>query len=341
MSLLIVNDKNDKILICGTNWLGDSIISMPAVQLFKKSNPTCHISILVKPALKDIWAMHSAIDEVLTFAPDKKGTFAVASILRDESFVKAYIFPNSFRSALIPYVAQIKQRYGMSGKWRSMMLTDIVKDDSSMQNHQQYEYMQILGVESEVAPTPELIVNPAVIDSIKARILFDDNQKYAAIIPGAARGDSKRWPDEYFAEVGCYFIDRGLKLLVLGSSGERALCQKVVDSCGSAALNLAGETSLQEFAAVLSLSAITVCNDSGGMHLAAAVGSKVVAIFGLTDPDKTGPLGMDSLIVAADGVDVSRDIPRSSERAATCLRSIKPARVIEEISSKFKSVVSI
>ena len=109
--------------------------------------------------------------------------------------------------------------------------------------------------------------------------------------------------DEYFAEVGIYLIEHGMELLVLGSAGERELCQKVSDSCGNGAVNLAGKSSLPEFAGVLSLCELTVCNDSGGMHLAAAVGSKVIAVFGLTDPVKTGPMGSESEIVAAEGVE--------------------------------------
>ena len=321
-----------KILICGTNWLGDSIISMPALQLFRKQHPDASISIIVKPALKEIWEMHSAIDEVITFAPDKKGTFAIASLLRQQAFDRAYIFPNSFRSALIPYVARIKRRCGMAGKWRSLMLTDIVNGVTDEGQHQVYEYLRILDVKSdENNLVPELVVKPEVLGLVKDLISISEEKKYAAIIPGAARGDSKRWPDEYFAEVGRYLIEQGMSLLVLGSDGERELCQKVADNCGTAALNLAGKTSLPEFAGALSLCELTICNDSGGMHLAAAVGSKVIAIFGLTDPVKTGPLGKGCHIVAAEGVEVSRDIPRSSEYAAECLRSVKPERVMEKI----------
>lgn len=327
-----MTSNSEKILICGTNWLGDSIISMPAVQLFKKQHPATAISILVKPALKEIWEMHSAIDEVITFAPDKKGTFAIASILREQSFDTAYIFPNSFRSALIPYVARIKQRRGLTGKWRSLMLTDIVKTSSGDSQHQLYEYFNILDIEYESESIiPELTVKAEVLKSLKESFSLVQSKRYAAVIPGAARGDSKRWPDDYFAEVGRYLIDNGMKLLILGSTGERELCQTVADSCGTGAVNLAGKTSLSEFAGVLSLCELTVCNDSGGMHLAAAVGSKVVAVFGLTDPVKTGPIGNKSSIVTAEGVEVSRDIPRSSIDAAECLRSIKPERVIEKI----------
>lgn len=324
----------EKILICGTNWLGDSIISMSAVQLFKKQYPAVNISILVKPALKEIWAMHSAIDNIITFTPDKKGTFAIAALLREQAFDKAYIFPNSFRSALIPYIARIQYRYGMAGKWRSLMLTDIVDINTGDRQHQIYEYIKIFGLKSNSEVLiPELVIKPEIINSVQEIISLDGDKQYAAIIPGAARGDSKRWPDEYFSEIGDYLIECGMSLLVLGSGKERELCQKVADRCGAAALNLAGRTSLSEFAGILSLCKLTVCNDSGGMHLAAAVGSQVVAVFGLTDPIKTGPLGTGSQVVTAEGVDVSRDIPRSSERAVECLRSIKPERVVEAIST--------
>ncbi len=328
-----MTSNSEKILICGTNWLGDSIISMPAIQIFKKQHPSVSISILVKPALKDIWEMHSAIDEVITFLPNKKGTFAIASLLQQEKFDIAYIFPNSFRSAVIPYAARIKQRRGMAGKWRSLMLTDIVKKSNEDAQHQLYEYLNILDVDPcTKSLVPELMVKKELLKSLKEKFSLDQSKKYAAIIPGAARGDSKRWPDEYFAEVGIYLIEHGMELLVLGSAGERELCQKVSDSCGNGAVNLAGKSSLPEFAGVLSLCELTVCNDSGGMHLAAAVGSKVIAVFGLTDPVKTGPMGSESEIVAAEGVEVSRDIPRSSKHAAECLRSIKPERVIEKVA---------
>ncbi len=324
-------EKCQKVLLCGTNWLGDSIISMPAIQLFKKKYPTVKTSMLVKPALKDIWDMHSAIDEVITYLPDKKGTFAIASLLRKQSFDIAFIFPNSFRSAVIPYVAKIKQRRGMVGKWRSLMLTDIVNNNSDKQ-HQVYEYMNILDVPCRSGElVPSLEITSEVIDSVQKRFLLKNENRYAAIIPGAARGDSKRWPTEYFAEIGQYLIKQGIELLILGSPGESQLCQMVADSCGNLAVNLAGKTSLPDFAAVLSLCELTVCNDSGGMHLASAVGSKVIAIFGLTDPIKTGPLGENCKVVAAEGVEVSRDISRSSERATDCLRSIKPEKVKEEI----------
>lgn len=327
----MMNNEEIKILICGTNWLGDSIISMPAVQLFKKQYPSIKITVLVKPALKTIWEMHDAIDEVIVFSPDKKGTLAIASLLREYAFDAAYIFPNSFRSALIPFIAQIKPRYGMVGKWRSLMLTDIMKNNDTDGIHQVYEYLKILNIDcGDEMLVPELTVSSETIDLIRGSLSLEYSKKYAALIPGAARGISKQWPDEYFSEVGRYLVEKGMGVLVLGSSSERDLCQKVADSC-NCAINLAGKTSLPEFAGVLSLCELTICNDSGGMHLAAAVGSKVIAVFGVTDPMKTGPLGINNKIVAADGVKVSRDIPRSSERAVECLRSIKPKRVIEEI----------
>ena len=332
MKKVTTSNQDLTILICGTNWLGDSIISMPAIQIFRKQHPDTSISILVKPALKEIWEMHSAVDEVITFAPDKKGTFAIASRLQQQAFDAAYIFPNSFRSALIPYVARIKKRYGMAGKWRSLMLTDIVNDVTDEGQHQIYEYLRILDIKGDKNNlVPELVVKPEVLRLVKDLVSLSEEKKYAAIIPGAARGDSKRWPDEYFAEVGRYLIKQGMELLLLGSAGERDLCQKVADNCGATALNLAGKTSLPEFAGILSLCELTICNDSGGMHLAAAVGSKVIAVFGLTDPVKTGPLGNGCQIVAAEGVEVSRDIPRSSEYAAECLRSVKPERVIDAV----------
>jgi ADP-heptose:LPS heptosyltransferase len=149
-----------------------------------------------------------------------------------------------------------------------------------------------------------------------------------SIIPGAARGDSKRWP--HFAEAGRLLAAAipDLRFAILGTKAEDGLCQQVADAIGAdRAVNAAGRTSLPEFAALLAASSAVLCNDSGGMHLAAAVGTPVVAVFGLTDWRRTGPLGRMSVVVRQQGVEGRRAIARHSAAAAAVLNSIPPGRV--------------
>ncbi len=323
--------NTEKILICGTNWLGDSIISMPAIQQFKKKNPDISISILVKPALKLLWEMHKDIDEVITYKPDFAGTFAAARKLRDKNFDRAYIFPNSFRATVIPWCAGIAGRSGLHGKWRYMLLTDVVHAENIGGYHQVYEYFSILGIEPpEDIPVPVLTVKDDAVSDLLKKHNLESDVLYSALIPGAARGAVKRWSEEYFIETGKYLAGKGMKVLVLGSPGERELCGNVADKC-TGAINLAGKTSLPEFVAALRLCKLVVCNDSGGMHLASAVGCNVVAVFGITDSGKTGPLGEKSKVVYRDDISVSRDVPRNSEYAQKVLRSITPDKVIKTI----------
>ena len=154
----------------------------------------------------------------------------------------------------------------------------------------------------------------------------------SALIPGAARGPSKQWPPEHFAQLGELIAEHlSSKIVILGSPKEMELCAQVAGGIKAGTINLAGETSLTELTAVLSLCRTAVTNDSGGMHLASAAGTGVVAVYGLTDPDKTGPLGDACRVVCGKNVGCSRDIPRRSAEAMESLRSITPEKVFESV----------
>jgi heptosyltransferase-2 len=324
--------EQQRILICGTNWIGDSIMMMPAIQAFHAAHPSAHITMLVKPSLVALWTLHADVDQVLSYRPDSGGTFAVAGPLRDAGIQTAYVFPNSFRSALIPYLAKIPIRRGFRGKWRHRMLTDVIHRPLSQERHQALEYFDILQIPTGTAPLQASLqlgdhMQPEAWD----RFGLHHGEAYVALIPGAARGASKCWPQGHFEEIGRQVAARGLHPLVLGGPGEEGLCSRVARACGAGVLSLAGSTSLVEFAAVLSGCRAVVCNDSGGMHVAAAVGCPLVAVFGLTDPATTGPLGSLHEIVTQTDTAQSRDIPRTSASAAAALRSITPDRVLQAL----------
>jgi len=321
------------ILICGANWLGDSVMSMPAIQAFKQRHPGCRVSLLVKPDLAPLWQMHADVEVVLSYVPDHTGTLRAARHLRRGKFDAAYVFPNSFRSAYIPFLARIRPRIGFQGHWRWLLLTDIAgKAGAYGGMHQSREYMDIMQVEDRDADSrPRLCIPAGTVDNAARRFGLERVRKYVGLFPGAARGASKRWPEEHFADTGRRLARAGHNLLILGSSRETALCQRITDAAGCNTTNLAGRTSLAELAAVLSLCAAVVSNDSGGMHLAAAAGARVVAIFGATDPSKTGPLGTGHKVVSADAKSPSRDIARECTAAAAHLRSISPDRIVTAV----------
>lgn len=310
---------NGPVLIVSTNWIGDAVMGMPALQLFRAENPDAKITILTKPGLQALWQMHPAVDSVQVMGKP----LPTARTLRFSQYARAYVFPNSFRSAFVPWLAGIPRRIGLSGHWRRLMLTEAV---SSPEGHQQLEYRDILGLNGEL-PAPRIDVPKdaatAVEKKLKELFPMESNMPLITLLPGAARGPSKRWPAEQFVQLAKKLRDSMNALVVLGGGPDDApACAGMADQAGAGVVNVAGKTSIPEWAALLQMSACVVSNDSGGMHLATAVGTPVVGIYGLTDPAKTGPLGKSTVLQKSTVR--SRDIARSSEEAAQALAAITP-----------------
>jgi heptosyltransferase-2 len=323
------------VLISGLNWLGDSVMAMPALQLARERCSDWHITMLVKPRMMPLWDLHPAIDSVLALDPGIGGAFATGNRLRGQSFDEVYVLPNSFRSAFVPFLGRIPRRVGMAGHDRALLLTELrTPGPDTSRRHQSWEYVSVLGVrdveavDSEVGAVPGFPgLTPREDDVQGCRERVGGERPVVGLVPGAARGPAKRWGEERFTEVGRRFVDEGADVLVLGTAAEAEACARIAAGAGALANSLAGRTSLQELVAWLSLCDVVVTNDSGGMHLAAATGTPVVAVFGITDPATTGPIARACRIIRAEGFDVSRDIPRSSARATEALASIEPGTV--------------
>ncbi len=320
------------ILICGVNWLGDACMSMPALQVFRSQQPDLKITMLTRPALKPLWELHPCIDSTIPLTPTLAGMRKATRLVKALDAQEAYIFPNSWRSALIPYFARVPHRIAQRGHHRSLILTKTVqpKMRSAPPCHQQWEYVKILRlVNVTELPPPSLTIPEAAKQTVDA-ILSADATPWVGILPGAARGPSKQWPQEHFISAAKQIADaHKCHFVLLGTAAEELLCQEIGAALGERAISLAGKTSLPELTAVLERCSTVLCNDSGGMHLAAAVGVPVVAVYGITAPTKTGPLGDGHHLICADGITASRDVPRDSSEAREALRSIFPQRVAE------------
>lgn len=316
------------ILIVGVNWLGDSLMSMPAIQAYRRAYPQTRIVMLVKPAMRPLWLLHPAPDEVWICGHALAEIRRAAQATRAAGFATAFVLPNSLRSALIPFLARTPQRIGASGHFRKRLLTDVVQPaPDAARTHQAYEYMRLLGMPPDALEPPRLRPGPELIE--RAQILLGKMPPGAlvALIPGAAYGAAKRWPAEYFAAAGQILKKHcACNIVVLGSANERELAAQVVRGMKGAALNLAGQTSLGELTALLSLCNVAIANDSGGMHLATAAGTPVAAIFGITNPAKTGPLGQQTRVLQNSQMQ-KRDIARNDPEAPSALRRITPAMV--------------
>ncbi|MDP2989825.1 MAG: lipopolysaccharide heptosyltransferase II, partial [Kiritimatiellota bacterium] len=325
-------------LIVGVNWLGDSIMTMPAIQAWRRAHPAARLVMLVKPKLKALWTMHPAVDEVWALPPGGRALAAMVRAAHAAEFEMAFVLPHSFRSALVPFFARVPRRIGPPGHGRDWMLTDVVPPlQGAERAHQCFEYMTILGVErAHEAPrlrlTPELTARAkALLGASGITRQSPDRQTpdWIAVMPGAAYGPAKRWPAERFATAGRLLKDRlQCNIVAIGSAEEYALCAIVAREAGPGSLNLAGGTTLPELAAVLGQCRLALTNDSGGMHLATAMGVPVTAVFGITDPERTGPLGS-AVRVMQESAHRSRDIRRDSPEARASLLRITPEQVAE------------
>jgi heptosyltransferase II len=197
--------------------------------------------------------------------------------------------------------------------------------------HQVYEYLDLLTPGTAAEPEPPHVELPDDAVAAARNRLAGLAHPRIAFIPGAARGPSKQWPAAHFVQLGKMLAaERGCGIAVFGSSGEAELCAEVAAGIGAAALNLCGQTGLAEWIALMKICDLVVCNDSGGMHLAAAAGTPLVALYGITDPARTGPLGTACRVLQNSAVQ-NRDVDRDSAEARASLASIPPEQVFAAV----------
>ena len=317
-----------RILVRGVNWLGDAVMTTPALLRLREHFPQAHITILTPEKLRDLWPQHPAVNEVISFASGE-GLFSVGRELRAGKFDLALVLPNSPRSALEVWLARIPQRIGYARPWRNGFLTQAVparpghvamrkrreaeikqlivqpithhasRITPSASAHQIHEYLHLaaaLGANPKPLP-PRLAVSPEEMAAAAQKFgLAVGAQPIFGLNPGAEYGPAKRWPTERFITAAREIQQRtNCVWLILGGKNDIELASSIATGITHHAshitcpLNLAGQTSLRELLAVLGHCRALLTNDSGPMHVAAALGVPVVVPFGSTSPELTGP----------------------------------------------------
>ncbi len=292
-----------KVLVRATNWLGDAVMSLPAIRAIRGIFPRAHIAVLARPSVADLYAREKAIDRVIPY-PAPQGLRArrtFAARLRDESFDGAILLQNAFDAALIAWLAGIPERIGYARDGRGILLTQAipVPEPGDIPRHERFYYLELLRRAGMMERFPEC--DAIRLDGIAAA--RDAGSRHLSalgigapvtgISPGAAYGNAKRWLPERFAESAA-LLPGEITFLIFGSAAERPLCETVADhlrQAGKDVRNLAGQTSLREFVDLAAACRLILTNDSGAMHVAAALGVPTVAIFGATDDTTTGPTG--------------------------------------------------
>jgi heptosyltransferase-2 len=314
-----------RILVKGTNWVGDTILSYPAVSALRHHFPKARIFVLTKTHLAELWKAHPAVDEVMPYDMPRGagrifGELQIARLIRRKGIDLAVIFPRSFSSALMVFLGGIPRRLGYKSEGRSLLLTERIDCTAELlSRHRMYYYLHLIehlrSYSSSSLPSLSLNGNQ---DRWADTFLSRHGLKGELLVglnPGATYGEAKCWPPDRFVELGRRLIkDHGASILIFGSSRpqEKVLNASITQGIGEGCLNLSGETSLLQLAALLRRCRVLVTNDTGTMHVAAAVGTQVVAIFGPTDPCTTSPLGKGHIII------------RREVSCSPCLKSVCP-----------------
>jgi heptosyltransferase-2 len=277
-------------------------MSLPALRAIRGRYPEAHIAILAKPWVAALYEGERSVDTVIPL--DLKARWKQALGLRGEKFDLAVLFPNSFESALLVFLTGARRRIGYARDGRAPLLTDAIATPRSgeIPRHERFYYLELLrraGLMDTLPANPEIHLDGADEAAERGRRIFGTRGVKLPVLgvsPGAAYGSAKRWLPERFAEAAARLADSvGGSVAVFGSAGERAMCAEVAAAC--AAHNFAGATTLREFIDMVAACRLFLTNDSGAMHIAAALGVPSVTVFGPTDEAATGPCGANARIV--------------------------------------------
>jgi len=335
-----LNGLPGALLLRATNWLGDAVMTTPAVSALRRAFPGARIALLGKPVVAELFRHHPDIDEVLVYERPGRhdgaaGRVRMAGELRRRRFDAALLLQNAFDAALLAFLARIPERAGYATDGRWMLLTHPVRITPDILREHEVEYylrlVERLGVPRPASPELRVAVTDAERAAMASRLEglgVERGRPIVAINPGATYGSAKRWyPDRFAAVADALSGTWGAAVAVLGSAAEAPLAGEIGTAMRTPPVNLAGRTTVREMMALLSLSSFLVTNDSGPMHIGAALGVPLVAIFGPTDWRRTSPWTRDARIVRVD-VDCSPCMLRECNRGHECMLGVTAEMVI-------------
>ncbi|MFW5450640.1 MAG: lipopolysaccharide heptosyltransferase II [Methylophagaceae bacterium] len=332
-------EKINKILIIGPSWIGDMVMAQALFKALKADKPEVLIDVLAlawtKPLLDRMPEVNKAIP-----MPISHGVFGwgmrkkLGHSLRNHNYDQAIVLPNSWKSALIPWFADIPIRTGWRGEMRYGLLNDIrILDKSALAMMvQRYVSLAYSATQSTAAPsyTAPLMVAQALGSPFQ--LPLNAQQKRLIFCPGAEFGPAKQWPAMHYAELANTLIQQNWQLVILGSGADKTIANQIVGYIGSdsqsSAFNLCGDTELSDAIDLLATADLVVSNDSGLMHIAAALQKPLIAIYGPTSPSFTPPLANNAQIVQI-GVDCGPCFQRSCpEGHHRCMRDISAKEIL-------------
>jgi len=284
-----------RLLVRAPNWVGDVVLSLPALRDLRRAFPASRLEVLARPWVAGLYAAVPEIDGVV----ESRGTLADAAALRGR-YDLGLLLPNSFASAFTLWRAGIPERWGYATEARGALLTRSCRVSASLGGRSQVYYYRAMleGLGLQVSGPPDASLACPEAWAERGRALLGSPGPWIGINPGAAYGTAKRWPPERFAAAAALVArGSGAQVAIVGSAAERPLAEAIAAQLGGGARVLCGETTLADLVGVLRELRLLLTNDSGPMHLAAALGTPLVAVFGSTDWTETAPVSERARVV--------------------------------------------
>lgn len=285
-------------LIVGPAWVGDMVMAQSLYMLIREREPDAAIDVLAPswslPLLQRMPEVRRAIE-----VPVGHGQFGlsvrwrIGRALRAERYDRAIVLPRSLKAALIPYLAGARRRTGYLGELRYGLLNDIRPLDKTALPRviDRYHFLALDGEPLPAqSPQPRLTVDSENQQRVLQQLGLHAHREIVALMPGAEYGPAKQWPLHYYGELAARLVAQGFQVWVFGSHKDRAAAEAIMNIAGAGVSNLCGRTQLVDVVDLLALATVAVSNDSGLMHVAAAVGTPLVAIYGSSTPNYTPPL---------------------------------------------------
>ena len=296
-------------MVRGANWVGDAVMTIPALRELRRVFPAAHITLFTRSWAKGIFEDADFIDEILTFEVGKSkaaDVFAQVRTIKEKSFDLAVLLPNSFESALVAKLGRIPERFGYAKDGRSVLLTDAVKiPEWKNEKHEVIYYLnlvaeiesKLIGAKTVSFDNPKTDLRVSETRKSDARKILEANgvdlsRQTIALGVGSTNSRAKRWQAESYAELNDKFqTDLNANVVLVGAENELEVAQEVFDQSNAKPIILTGKTNLAEAVAVLSEVDLLVANDMGLAHIAPATGTKTLVIFGPTNELTTKPIG--------------------------------------------------
>lgn len=300
-----------KILVRGTNWIGDAVMSIPALKQIRRVFREAKITLHTRTWAEGLFAHAPFIDELVTFDKSRwatKDVYENARFLKPDAYDVAIILPNSFESALTSFMSSIPARFGYNRDLRGLLLTDpIPVPEWKNRRHEVYYYLNLiaeverrtLGRETVVEQVPDTKLSISEGEKASARRVLqevgvDTTRKVIALGVGSRNSLAKRWPAKHFATLANALVrDLKASVILIGSPEESSVASEVAAAAGAGVTDLVGKTKLGEAISILSVADLMISNDMGLAHVSPAVGTPTIVLFGPTNPTTTRPWGDD------------------------------------------------